>query len=46
MDVKAFLDTLPIMANGMLGIFFVTGVIIVTTMILNVCTKKREDHKQ
>jgi hypothetical protein len=34
-DFAAFLNSLPIMGKGMLGIFVVTLVIIVSIMILN-----------
>ena len=34
-DVAAFLDSLPIMGYGMLGIFIVTGVIIGVVSLLN-----------
>lgn len=34
-DFNAMLDTLPIMGKGMLGIFLVTGVIILTIALLN-----------
>ena len=33
-----FLKTLPIMGKGMLGIFLVTGVIILTMVLLNALT--------
>lgn len=39
-----FLDTLPIMAAGMLGIFTVTGIIIGTIYLLGLV--KKGDHKQ
>ena len=35
MNIDAFLQTLPIMGKGMLGIFLVTGVIILLMTILN-----------
>lgn len=38
-DVNAFLDTLPIMGKGMLGIFAVTAVIILTVVLLRELTK-------
>lgn len=34
-DVNAFLETLPLMGKGMLGIFVVTLVIVGSMMILN-----------
>ncbi len=34
-NVDGFLDTLPIMAKGMAGIFIVTAVIVLTIVILN-----------
>ena len=39
LNVNAFMETLPIMAKGMLGIFAVTAVIIAAVIILNkVCS--------
>lgn len=44
MNVEAFLETLPIMGKGMLGIFIVTAVIIGITMLLNKFSEgKKED---
>ncbi len=37
-DFDALLETLPIMGMGMLGIFIVTGVIILIVMLLNKLT--------
>lgn len=34
-NVELFLQTLPIMLKGMLGIFIVTGVIILIMILLN-----------
>jgi len=34
-DVPAFLSTLPIMGKGMLGILLVTGIIIVSVMVVS-----------
>ena len=34
-DFQQFVDSLPIMGKGMLGIFIVTGVIILMVMLLN-----------
>ena len=42
-DFNAMLDTLPIM--GMLGIFLVTGVIILTIVLLNRLTAPRKQKK-
>lgn len=39
-DFTAFLNSLPIMGKGMLGIFIVTGVIILTVYLLNYFTNK------
>lgn len=42
----AFIDNLPYMAKGMLGIFIVIGIIIAITSLLNVVTygkKKKKD---
>jgi hypothetical protein len=38
MNIKAFVDTLPIMGKGMLGIFVVTIIIIAAMVILNSAT--------
>lgn len=40
MNFELFLQTLPIMAKGMAGIFIVTGVIILITVLLNKLTSK------
>ncbi len=41
MNVKAFLDTLPIMGRGMLGIFAVMLVIFLLILVLNACTGRK-----
>ena len=46
MNVHAFLQTLPYMGMGMLGIFIVTGLMILSIAVLNKATaprKKDED---
>lgn len=43
-DFEQFLQTLPIMAKGMLGIFIVTGVIILTIYLLNKFTAKKKEN--
>lgn len=46
MNIEALLYTLPVMAKGMLGIFIVTGVIILSMYLLNKLTgrsKKNND---
>lgn len=40
-NVKQFLDSLPKMGLGMLGIFIVTGLIILTIVALNFFTKPK-----
>ena len=35
LNVQAFLQTLPIMGKGMLGIFIVTAVIVLCVTVLN-----------
>ena len=40
-DVNGFMNTLPIMGKGLLGIFIVTAVIITVTYILNALTKSK-----
>ena len=44
-DFNAMLDTLPIMGMGMLGIFLVTGVMILTIVLLNRLTAPRKQKK-
>lgn len=41
-DVQAFMNTLPIMGLGMLGIFVVTGVIILSMYALNAVFKEKK----
>ena len=41
MKVDAFLNTLPIMGRGMLGIFAVMLVIFLLMLVLNACTGRR-----
>lgn len=41
-SVDAFLDVLPHIGLGMLGIFIVTGIIIAITAILNKLTEKKD----
>jgi len=41
-NVQAFLDSLPIMGMGMVGIFIVTVIIIVVVSLLNKITTKFE----
>ena len=41
-DPSAFVKGLPIMGKGMLGIFAVIGIIILTTLALNAITGKRK----
>ena len=45
-DVNAFLQSLPIMGVGLLGIFIVTGVIIVGIYILKALTKNSKDDEE
>ena len=40
-DVQALLDTLPLMGKGMLAIFAVAALIILTVVILNKTTSKK-----
>lgn len=47
LDFDAFLDTLPVMAKGMAGIFIVTCAIVLSMVILNkLATKKPEEKKK
>ncbi len=41
-NVQGLLDSLPYMGKGMLGIFIVTGAIILTVTILNTVTGKKK----
>lgn len=41
-NVQLFLETLPIMAKGLIGIFAVTGVIILSIFLLNKLTAPRK----
>lgn len=41
MNVNAFLNTLPIMGRGMLGIFTVMLVIFLLILALNACTSRK-----
>ncbi|NLP48576.1 MAG: hypothetical protein GX345_06500 [Clostridiales bacterium] len=34
-NVQAFLESLPLMAKGMAGIFIVTAIIVITVSLLN-----------
>ncbi len=45
-NVGAFLKTLPVMLEGLLGIFIVTAIIIVSMVLLNSLTKDKKDKKQ
>ncbi len=46
MNTQAFLDSLPLMARGMAGIFIVTGIIIFTTYLLNRFTKDSDKSEK
>lgn len=43
-DFPAFIQSLSIMGKGMLGIFLVTGVIILMVLLLNALTKRRNKN--
>ena len=43
-DVEQFLDSIPIMLKGFLGVFIILGIIIITTVFLNAVTKKGEKN--
>jgi|GEM_PF-1598998 hypothetical protein len=43
-DVEQFLDSIPIMLKGFLGVFLILGIIIITTVFLNAVTKKGEKN--
>ena len=40
--VERFISTLPVMLKGMLGIFIVTGIIILAIILLNALTKSKK----
>ncbi len=42
MNIEAFLQSLPLMGKGMLGIFLVAGVIILAMVLLNKLTAGRK----
>ncbi len=42
LNVQAFLNTLPIMGLGMLGIFVVTAVIVLAMYVLNAVFKDKK----
>lgn len=43
-NVDAFLNSLPIMGKGMVGIFIVACVIIISVLILEKLTSKKESE--
>ncbi len=45
MNFEAFLNTLPIMAKGMAGIFIVTGVIILSMVLLTKLSAAMRNNK-
>lgn len=45
LDFQALIDTLPVLAKGMAGIFAVTVVIIAVTALLNLATRSKNDKK-
>lgn len=44
MDIQSFLGTLPVMAKGMAGIFIVTSLIILSTLLLNRFSKDKGEN--
>jgi len=44
MNTELFMETLPIMLKGMLGIFVVTAAIILAIVLMNRLTAKEEKH--
>lgn len=44
MNIERFLETLPVLLTGMAGIFLVTGILIVSIVILN-HTQKTKDQE-
>ena len=45
-NVDRFFDTLPVMAKGMLGIFVVTAVIILTILVLNKTSSSKKNNEE
>ena len=45
-DTKAFVDSLPIMGNGLLGIFIVTAVLIIGIYILRAITSRKKETEE
>lgn len=45
-NLEGFIDSLPIMGTGMLGIFIVTGVIVLTVEFLNTTAMFSERRKK
>ncbi len=45
-NIDGFLDTLPIMAKGMAGIFIVTAVIVLTIFILNKSSASKKNNEE
>ncbi len=41
-DIERFISTLPVMLKGMVGIFIVTGIIILSIFLLNAFTKSKK----
>lgn len=46
LNVELFLQTLPLMGKGMLGIFVVTAVIILAIVALNKLTAPKDSDKK
>ncbi len=46
MNVELFLQTLPVMAKGLAGIFIVTLVIVLCISILNKATAERDGERK
>lgn len=46
LDGGAFVDSLQYMLKGMVGIFLVTGLIILTVVILEKVTGKKQDQEE
>ena len=46
MNYEAFLQTLPIMAKGMAGIFLVTGVIVLCVLVLGRISGKSDNKTE
>ena len=45
-DIHALYDVLPVIGKGMVGVFIVTAVIVVTVMLLNLVTRRKAGKEE